>query len=433
MERTAMEQLLRWKARKNRKPLIIHGARQVGKTWLMKEFGRRYFQKVVYISFDNNSHMENVFNLDFDIDRIISALRIEAGAPFTAEDTLLIFDEIQEVPRALTSLKYFCENAPQYYIVAAGSLLGMSLHEGTSFPVGKVDFLNLYPLNFKEFLMAAGEEELSRTLEAFDPLFLNAFSGKYKEWLKKYYYVGGMPEAVKCYFEMDDTGEVRKIQKQLLTYYENDFSKHAPGEQLPRIQMVWNSIPAQLAKENRKFIYGIVREGARAKDFELAIQWLLDYGLIYKSFRVKKPGMPLIAYMEQNSFKMFMLDVGLLAAKGNLSAKTLLEGTRIFEEFKGALTEQYVAQELACRGMELYYYSTENSSGEIDFIVQRGMECIPVEVKAEENLRAKSLRAFCAKYHPASAVRTSMSDYREEEWMINVPLLAVSEYLDRLG
>ena len=431
MERLAMADLVRWKNKKRRKPLIIHGARQVGKTWLMKEFGKQYFDKVIYISFDHNEHMRNVFSLDFDMERIISALRIEAGEVFQAEGTLLIFDEIQEIPAALTSLKYFCENVPQYYIVAAGSLLGMALHEGTSFPVGKVEFLNLYPMNFREFLMAAGKEDLSRILEEGDYALMNAYAGVYTEWLRKYYYVGGMPEAVQCYFDTDDTAEVREIQKQLLLYYENDFSKHAPKELIPRIQMVWNSILTQLAKENRKFIYGIVREGARARDFEIAIQWLSDYGLILRSYRVKKPGMPLNAYMEQSSFKMFMRDVGLLAAKGNLSAKALLEGTAIFEEFKGSLTEQYVAQELAGRGIALYYYSTENSSGEIDFVVQASKDCIPVEVKAEENLRAKSLRAYCAKYKPAIAVRTSMSDYREQDWMINVPLYVVGDYLEK--
>lgn len=426
-----MADLVRWKNKKRRKPLIIHGARQVGKTWLMKEFGKQYFDKVIYISFDHNEHMRNVFSLDFDMERIISALRIEAGEVFQAEGTLLIFDEIQEIPAALTSLKYFCENVPQYYIVAAGSLLGMALHEGTSFPVGKVEFLNLYPMNFREFLMAAGKEDLSRILEEGDYALMNAYAGVYTEWLRKYYYVGGMPEAVQCYFDTDDTAEVREIQKQLLLYYENDFSKHAPKELIPRIKMVWNSILTQLAKENRKFIYGIVREGARARDFEIAIQWLSDYGLILRSYRVKKPGMPLNAYMEQSSFKMFMLDVGLLAAKGNLSAKALLEGTAIFEEFKGSLTEQYVAQELAGRGIALYYYSTENSSGEIDFVVQASKDCIPVEVKAEENLRAKSLRAYCAKYKPAIAVRTSMSDYREQDWMINVPLYVIGDYLEK--
>ena len=428
-----MADLVIWKNKKRRKPLIIHGARQVGKTWLMKEFGKRYFKKTIYISFDNNVRMKNVFDMDYDTDRILSAIRIEAGEAFTSKDTLLIFDEIQEVPRALTSLKYFCENASEYYIIAAGSLLGMALHEGTSFPVGKVDFLNLYPMNFREFLLAAGEKQLADLLVIRDYELINSFSAKYTDLLRKYYYVGGMPEAVRCYFEEDDVMAVREIQKELLLYYENDFSKHAPKEQIPRIRMVWNSIPAQLAKENRKFIYGIVREGSRAKDYESAIQWLSDYGLILKSCRITKPGMPLIAYMEQNSFKVFMLDVGLLAAKSNLSARILLEGNRIFEEFKGALTEQFVAQQLHSQNIELYYYSTENSSGEIDFVIQRDQYCIPVEVKAEENLRARSLRAYCDKYRPEIAVRSSMSNYREQDWMVNVPLYSLAEFIAAAG
>ena len=430
MERILMKDLLNWKEKKNRKPLVIHGARQVGKTWLMKEFGRRYFENCVYISFDNNPRMQAVFEQDYDIERIISALRVEYGSAFTASGTLLIFDEIQEVPKAMTALKYFCENAPEYYIVAAGSLLGMALHEGMSFPVGKVDFLHLYPLNFYEYLLAFGEEELAGLLKKKDYSLINSFSSKYAEYLRKYYYVGGMPEAVQCYADTDDVKEVRGIQKNLLLYYENDFSKHAPKEQLVRIQMVWNSIPAQLAKENRKFIYGIVREGSRSKDYEMAIQWLSDFGLISRSMRVKKPGMPLISYMDQGSFKMYMLDVGLLAAKGNLPAKTILNGNAIFEEFKGALTEQFVAQELAAKGIELYYYSTENSSGEIDFVVQKEEYCIPVEVKASENLKAQSLKAYCRKYEPEIAIRTSMSNYRQEEWMVNVPLYLFSEFVD---
>lgn len=432
MERLIIGQLEAWKNKKKRKPLLIKGARQVGKTWIMKEFGRKFFKNVIYISFDNNEHMRNVFELDYDINRIISALKIEHGKDFNAEDTLLIFDEIQEVPKALACLKYFYENAPEYAIVAAGSLLGVALHEGTSFPVGKVDFLQLYPLNFREFLMAVGQEKLSELLVTGDYELINSFSGKYIDWLRKYYYVGGMPEVVQTYIDTDDMTEVRNVQKGLLAYYEEDFSKHAPKETVPRIQMVWNSIPVQLVKENKKFIYGVMREGARAKDYELAIMWLKDCGLIHIGYRVSKPGMPLIAYMDMNSFKMYMLDVGLLAARGNISPKILLEGSAIFEEFKGALTEQFVAQELTTSGYELYYYSTENSSGEIDFIIQQSMYCIPVEVKAEENLRAKSLRAFCDKYKPEIAIRTSMSNYRQQEWMTNVPLYAVSTFIRKI-
>lgn len=432
MERLMMDRLAAWKNKKRRKPLIIRGARQVGKTWLMREFGKRYFEQTVYISFDNNERMKHVFEMDYDITRILSSIKIESGQKIEPEKTLLIFDEIQEVPKALSALKYFCENAPEYPIVAAGSLLGVALHGGTSFPVGKVDFLTLYPLNFQEFVLACGERDLASLLEQPDYEMINVFSGKYTELLRRYYYVGGMPEAVQTYIDTDDMGEVRDIQSQLLSYYANDFSKHAPLQTVPRIRMVWDCVPMQLAKENRKFIYGMIREGARAKDFELAIQWLLDCGLIHHGYRVRKPGLPLISYMEMNSFKLYLLDVGLLAAMGSLDARTLLEGNRIFQEFKGALTEQFVAQELTAAGMELYYYSSENSSGEIDFIVQRGGQVIPVEVKAEENLQAKSLREFCKKYHPETAVRTSMSGYRQQDWMTNVPLYALAGYLNQI-
>lgn len=428
MDRLLMSQLAAWKQKKKRKPLIIHGARQVGKTWLMKKFGRRYFKQFAYISFDNNESAKQVFELDFDIKRIISALKIASGTNID-EETLIILDEIQEAPKAMTALKYFCENAPQYYVIAAGSLLGMALHRETSFPVGKVEFLNLYPMNYREFLMASGEDSLASLLTDSDYDMINNFSGKYSDLLRKYYFIGGMPEAVQAYIDNDNLDEVRSIQKQLLLYYENDFSKHAPTEQIPRIQMVWNSIPAQLSKENRKFIYSIIREGARAKDFEIAIQWLCDYGLIKKSNCITKPGMPLIAYMEQSVFKLYLLDVGLLSAMGNIPSKTLLYGNRIFEEFKGALTEQFVAQELTSRNYGLYYFSSKNSTMEVDFVVQQNEFCIPLEVKAEENLRAQSLRVYCRKYEPEIAIRTSMSQYRKEEWMTNVPLYLIGDYL----
>jgi len=431
MERTLFTKLEQWKNKKKRKPLIIQGARQVGKTWIMKEFGARFFKETIYINFDNNEIMKKVFETDFDISRIISAIKIEYGKSFDVEETLIIFDEIQEAPKALASLKYFYENAPQYAIVAAGSLLGVALHQGTSFPVGKVDFMQLYPLDFYEFVCAMGEIQLAQLLVSNDYEMINAYSSRYIELLKKYYYIGGMPEVVQTYVDTDDFYEVRDVQKNLLKYYEEDFSKHAPKEVVPRIMMVWNSIPSQLAKENRKFIYGSMREGARAKDFELAIQWLEDAGLIIRSYRITKPDIPLIAYMEMNSFKMFMSDVGLLGAKANIHAKVLLDGCRIFEEFKGALTEQFVAQQLKASDRELYYYSTENSTGEIDFVIQQEMKCIPIEVKAEENLRAKSLHAFVGKYEPEIAVRSSMSNYREQDWMVNVPLYVLAQYLEK--
>ena len=280
--------------------------------------------------------------------------------------------------------------------------------------------------------MAIGENALAKLLEDQDYSMINAFSSKYTDLLRHYYFIGGMPEAVQTYIDTDDMKEVRNVQNALLDYYANDFSKHAPKETVPRIQMVWQSIPMQLAKENKKFVYGVMREGARAKDFELAIQWLQDCGLIIKSMRISKPGMPIIAYVEMNAFKIYMLDVGLLAARGNLAARVLLEGNRIFEEFKGALTEQYVAQELVSSGRSLFYYSKENSSGELDFVLQEGINIIPVEVKAEENLQAKSLQAYCKKYEPDIAIRSSMSNYREQEWLVNVPLYGLVQYLNKL-
>lgn len=335
----------------------------------------------------------------------------------------MIFDEIQEAPKALTSLKYFCENAPQYTIVAAGSLLGVAIHQGTSFPVGKVDFMDLYPLTYTEFLEALGEERFAKLLYDNDLEMIGVFKSKYIERLREYYFVGGMPEAVLTFIEKKNYQKVREIQKNLLNYYQQDFSKHAQTNLIPRLNLVWNSIPGQLAKENRKYIYGQVREGARAKDFELAIQWLLDCGLIHKVHRVSKPQLPLKAYMELDTFKMFLLDVGLLAAMGDLSEKVILDGSRIFTEFKGALTEQYVLQQLVSElGVTAYYYSTPNSRGEIDFLLQGETDVVPLEVKAEENLKARSLRAFCEKYKPRFAVRSSMSDFRRQDWMTNVPL-----------
>ncbi len=434
MIRYAMRELRNWKDRKNRKPLIIRGARQVGKTWLMREFGRNCFEKVAYINFDNNDRMSNLFQGDLDIPRLLTALQIEAGVTITAPDTLIIFDEVQEVPRALTSLKYFNENAPEFAVVAAGSMLGVALHKETSFPVGKVDFLNLYPLSFTEFLEATGNGNLAELLHSKDFSLITAFRGKYIDLLKQYYYIGGMPEVVASFAEERDYKEVRRIQIRLLEAYEQDFSKHAPNEAVPRIRMLWNSIPAQLAKENRKFIYGLIRQGARAKEFEVALQWLLDCGLIHQICRITKPDMPLMAYQQFNAFKLYMLDVGMLAAKSGLDLKSLLEGNRIFEEFKGALTEQYVQQQLlADGGITPYYWMAERATAEVDFVFQHGSDIVPVEVKAEENLKAKSLKYYCEKYRPQHAVRTSMSDYRKDDWLTNVPLYAVGVLPEVLG
>ena len=435
MDRFALEKLKQWKEKKNRKPLIIRGARQVGKTWLMKEFGRTCFKKMAYVNFDSNTRMRQVFEGDINIERLILAISAETGISIDSRDTLLIFDEVQEVPKALTALKYFCEEASEYAIVAAGSLLGVAMHKGTSFPVGKVDFMDLYPLSFREFLCALGEMRFVEILDSSDTDMVTMFKSKYIDRLREYYFVGGMPEVVQSYLDSKDFNQVREIQKNLLNYYQQDFSKHAEATLVSRLNLVWNSIPMQLAKENKKYIYGQVREGARAKDFELAIQWLMDCGLIHKVQRIKKPGLPLKAYLDLDAFKIYLLDIGLLMAMVDLDARVIIDGNRIFTEFKGALTEQYVLQQLiADLGIEAYYYSTEKSSGEIDFLLQGKSSILPLEVKAEENLRAKSLKAFCEKYHPACAVRTSMSDYREQEWMTNIPLYnicRIKKYLDQ--
>lgn len=433
MRRFALEKLKKWKDSESRKPLIIRGARQVGKTWLMKEFGRECFENVAYVNFDSNVRMKGVFEGQIDIERIILAIEIETGVTIERENTLLIFDGIQEVPRALSSLKYFYENAPEYAIVAAGSLLGVAMHKKTSFPVGKVDFMDLYPLNFQEFLCALGEERYVDILQGKDTDMVNTFKDKYIDRLREYYYVGGMPEVVQTYVDTRNFKKVRELQKNLINYYQQDFSKHAEMNLVTRLNLVWNSIPMQLAKENKKYIYGQVREGARAKDFELAIQWLLDCGLIHKVQRINKPSLPLKAYMDLNAFKVFLLDIGLLIAMTDLDVKVILEGNKIFTEFKGALTEQYVLQQLISEnGVMPYYYSATNSQGEIGFVVQGKTSVIPIEVKAEENLRAKSLKAFCDKYSPKFAVRTSMSDYRKQDWMTNIPLYNIDRIRDYL-
>ena len=428
MYRRALEDLIRWKNSKTRKPMIIRGARQVGKTWLMREFGRTQYEQYAYINFDNNERMEHLFSGNLDISRIVTALQIESGVSIDADNTLLVFDEVQEVPNALTSLKYFCENAPQYHVIAAGSLLGVALHPGASFPVGKVDFMDLYPLDFLELMRALGEERLVDLLEDMDWEMITGFKGKYIDLLKQYYYIGGMPEAVKTFAETLDYRMVRQVQQRLLMAYEQDFSKHAPHETVPRIRMLWDSIPSQLAKENRKFIYGLIRQGARAREYELAMAWLTDCGLVHKVSRISKPGMPLRAYQDFNAFKLFVVDVGLLSAMSGLDVKSLLEGNRIFEEFKGALTEQYVLQQLlAIKEIEPFYWSAETGSAELDFVIQSGMHVVPLEVKAEENLQAKSLKSYYNKYRPKYTVRSSMSNFRQEEWMVNFPLFAINQ------
>jgi predicted AAA+ superfamily ATPase len=427
MKRTIWTTLKDWKQDEKRKPLILKGARQTGKTWLMKEFARVAYDNFVYINFEEQQLMKGLFVNDFDISRILLAIHTFTGVKPEPGKTLIIFDEIQEAERGLTSLKYFYENAPEYHVMTAGSLLGIALHPNTSFPVGKVDFLDVHPLTFMEFLEAINEGRLVDLIQQREWSVITLFKTKYIDLLKQYYYVGGMPEAVADFVTNRDFNKVRKIQQKILFTCEQDFSKHAPFDVVPRIRMVWNAIPSQLAKENRKFIYGSLRQGARAKEFELAIAWLTDCGLLHKVNRVSKPALPLKAYEDFAIFKLFLVDVGLLAAMTSLDVKVLLEGSRIFEEFKGALTEQYVLQQLITdMNLHISYWSSERSDAEIDLLLQCRNEIIPVEVKAAENLHAKSLRSFVQKNRPSLAVRTSMSDFRKEEWLTNVPLYAVS-------
>lgn len=424
--RFAIEKLYEWKKNVHRKPLIIEGARQVGKTWIMKEFGRNAYKKTVYINFESNPRMTELFASDLEIGRIILGLELYSDVKIDPENTLIIFDEVQEVPRALTSLKYFHENAPQYNIICAGSLLGIALHEGTSFPVGKVDFLNLYPLSFKEFLVAMGKEKYVDLLNFCDYSMISAFKQDFIGTLKHYYFVGGMPEAVESFVIEKDFNKVRKIQKRLLAAYEQDFSKHAPNESVPKLRRIWNSIPSQLSKENKKFLYGLVREGGRAKEYENAIMWLVDCGLVHKISRVTVGHLPLKAYEDTKAFKMFMVDVGLLGCMVGLDKKILLDGSDIFVEFKGALTEQFVLQQLlTLPDLNIHYYTNDNGNCEIDFLVDTGNTIIPIEVKAEVNLRAKSLKSYVEKFQPPIAIRTSMQDYKKESWLINLPLYAI--------
>ena len=428
MQRTAIEKLKKWKDKKGHKPLIIEGARQVGKTWLMKEFGKQYYEQVVYLHFDNNPELAAVFENDYKIPRLIESFEILSGIKINPDNTLIIFDEIQECPRALTSLKYFNENAPEYDIIAAGSLLGLIHHEGTGLPVGKVSFLNLYPMDFFEFARALGEERFIELIEKKDFQMMSIFKNEFKKLVKMYCYIGGMPEVVQDFINNRDYKRVREIQKTILDSYENDFSKHVPANTVEKIRMLWQTIPSQLAKENKKFIYSAIKTGARAKEYELALLWLKDAGLVYQVNRIKKPDLPLIAYQDFEAFKLFVVDVGLLSALTNLDVKTILEKTQIFEDFKGAIAEQYVYQQLKSTedDMPIYYWSNDSSRSEVDFVVQLDGYVIPVEVKAEKNLKAKSLKNFIQDYKSEKSVRTSLADYKlNDNNLYDIPLYAI--------
>ena len=425
MIRYAIDELIKWKKKNNRKPLILQGARQVGKTWLMQTFAKQTFKKSIYINFESNIQLNHLFEKDFDINRILFEISLATGTT-PDKDTLLIFDEIQEAKRGITSLKYFYEQKPQLPIIAAGSLLGIAMHQNDSFPVGKVDFANLYPLSFFEFLEAIGKKQFVDVIKQQQWELLQPFENELKDLLKKYFFTGGMPEVVQNFVKTYDIQATRELQKNILASYDKDFSKHAPIEEVPRLRMIWQSVSGQLSKENKKFIYGFVKEGARAKNFELAIEWLKDARLIYKVNRTKKGLLPLTAYEDFSTFKIFLLDIGLLGALSNVPAQTLISGNQIFTDYKGALTEQYVLQQLkTIKDTNIYYWSADNSQGEIDFLVQKEEKIYPIEVKAEENLQAKSLRIFVEKNQGLHGIRYSMSPYREQSWMTNYPLYSV--------
>ncbi len=429
MERLAYKKLLGWKNNKNRKPLILNGARQVGKTWLLKDFGEKEYESVAYINCDETKDLKAVFS-DFNTDRLIRAFSAISGVNIKPENTLIILDEIQIIPIGLTSLKYFCENAPEYHIAVAGSLLGKGLHEGTGFPVGKVEQINLYPLSFKEFLLALKKDQIYNAIQTHKWEELSSLSSIFIDLLRQYYYVGGMPAVVQAYATNHDIFEVRNIQSQILSDYRLDFSKHVPKDILPKVNMVWDSIPAQLAKENKKFIYSKIRKGARAKEFENAIQWLVDAGLVYKVLRVSKVEKPLKFYEDFDSFKLFILDLGLLGAMTEVDAKDVLVNNNAFTEYKGSFTEQYVLQELQSLEKRVYYHSKEHSELELDFVIQN-YNVYPIEVKAEENLKSKSLRTIYSENNQLKPVRFSMADYKEQDWMVNVPLYLLAEWIEQ--
>lgn len=431
MERKAYSQLLAWKNNPHHKPLILNGARQVGKTWLLKHFGEKEYRNVAYVNCDRSPQMEMILREGFDMSRIIRNISAMTNVDIRPHETLIILDEIQSIPKGLSSLKYFCEDAPDYDVAVAGSLLGLQLHRGESFPVGKVDMLKLYPMTFGEFLLAKGEKVKKEALDNKEYETMSAVSPLYVELLRQYYFTGGMPAAVSAFIEGQPLHTVRQIQKDILNDYIRDFSKHAPGNEVPRINLVWNSIPSQLGKENRKFIYGMLKKGARAKEFELAIQWLVDCGLVYKIPRTSKVAMPVRFYEDFSAFKLYLLDVGLFGAMVNAPASEILIGSNIFSEYKGTFTELYVLQQMVTvRDLDICYYSTEDSRTEIDFVVQLEGRVTPVEVKAEENLRAKSLRQVVSNDPSLHGLRFSMSDYRQEDWLDNVPLYGVESYFE---
>ena len=431
MKRAAYKQLLDWKQQSNRKPLIIQGARQVGKTYLMKSFGAAEYQDVAYFNFEITRTLSAIFQKGYAITSMISSLEILHGKPINPSETLIIFDEIQACPEALTALKYFYEEAPEYHIFAAGSMLGVAIHQGVSFPVGKVSFLPLYPLSFHEFLEASGAQSLLQAIDKDQLDILQMLALELLDYYKMYCFLGGMPEVLKNYFEYNDLNRSRGIQNDILQSYENDFSKHAPIAQLPRIRMVWQSIVPQLAKENSKFLYSFLRTGGRAKEFEMAIEWLKDAGVIHKVVRLSKPGIPITSYADFSDFKIYLSDVGLLGAMANLPIDVVLEGHRLFEEFKGVMAEQIICQLLLSNGHSAHYWSPEAGKSEVDFVIQKDMRIVPIEVKSGENLRSRSLRVYFDKYQPQECIRTSLAGYQKQDWVKNIPMYLFERWLNR--
>lgn len=427
MDRKVFKELKSWKERSGRKPLLIQGARQVGKTWLMREFGRREYANTAYLSFADQPEAAAIFEAGYTVQGIAQGISLLTGQPVEAGRTLIILDEVQECERALNSLKFMRENAPEYHIMAAGSLLGVAVRaRKMSFPVGQVDMLTLRPLGFEEFLMALGDGALAQVISSMNVGLMRALHEKLVRRLKEYLYVGGMPEAVAAYAESHDFSEVRRIQKQIIQGYERDFSKYTAVKDVPRIHAVWNAIPQQLAKDNRKFVYKYLGEGARAREYEMAVEWLIICGLLHRVRRVSKPGIPLAGYESQSAFKLYSLDCGLLGAMSRLDARSLVEGNDVFEEFKGALTEQYVLQELLCmQDIPVAYWEADGGTAEVDFVAQLGSLVVPIEVKAGVNLRARSLASYKQRYAPECGIRTSLAPWERQDWLYNMPLYAI--------
>jgi predicted AAA+ superfamily ATPase len=428
MYRSVVNQLIEWKESDERKPLIVLGARQVGKTYSLLDFGKQHYKYVAYINCDENEQAKNLFVQDYNMERVLFAIAAIAGVPVVPGDTLIILDEIQELQKGLASLKYFCENAPEYHVCVAGSLLGITLRHGESFPVGKVDMIRMFPMSFTEFLIARGRNLMAEQLQKKNWYMLTGLHLTLVQMLREYYLVGGMPEVVKTYLKTNDPNSVRKVQNKILIAYRNDIAKHTTDEESKRIGIVWRSMPSQLSKENKKFIYGVAKKGGRAKEFEVAIQWLIDAGLVIRVGRASSPTMPLKVYEDLSAFKLYLLDVGLLGAMAEVDPATLILPNDM-KEGKGMFTENFVCTHLAASiEQSIFYYSKDNSPMEIDFMIQHGTNIVPIEVKSEENLKSKSLSVFLQQHENMRGVRFSMSPYREQERMTNVPLYGAGVY-----